>query len=1380
MASRATKPKNEEHGVSDAHPSNCGQPPLELGLWQLSLRPPPVFDVDTNLCNWRRRVEMSLACVPEEHKSSVIMNSLSDRVQEILLSTDIRPDASVGEIWNQLEALFPDKEHWSATRSIFWKRFRREAESADAFLWDLRVLSTKAFPGKSVTEREAFILERFIEGINDDRTTERFIREPPRDLATAARLAREEEVIRDRRPKVDKLMAINCVPPTMDRTEPPHSLSSPTCRRYCHKCQNSPHEKSVRRPRNFRRREQSPGVRFIDGESELPCVPLVSSKFCESPTVVVVINAQRLHALIDTGAACSLLKSCFLSPTVVTSPGRQIRVANGMVLRTHGVASVDLLVGQELLSHEFYIADQIPWDAILGVDFLSRYACVIDLTSGVLTLRGKLLPLNFKPNNNHVKKFCTLGASTVDVEGEISELLSSVSPTVDGEARKRLENLLRSHKHAFAWKGTSLGRTSVLKHRIETGDAPPIRQGPRRVPPLYRQELQKVVDQMLKDNIIRPSRSPWAAPIVLVKKKDGTLRICVDYRKLNDVTRKDSFPLPRIDDTLESLHGATWFSTLDLASGYWQVEVHPMDIEKTAFVIPTGLYEFQTMPFGLANAPATFQRLMHIVLRDLQPSKCLVYLDDVIVHGRTLDEHLTNLETVLQCLSSAGLKLKPSKCDLLKREVKYLGHVISDCGIRSDPSKVQDIISWPIPESVEEVRSFLGLASYYRRFVKNYADMAAPLHRLTEKGRPFHWSPQCQESFDELRHALASTPILVFPDVSPQAAPFILDTDASDVGIGAVLSQVSGDGMERVIAYASRKLTKPERNYCTTRKEMLALVSFVKHFRHFLLGRHFIVRTDHQALRWLREFREPEGQVARWQEQLQAFDFECQHRPGKQHRNADALSRRPSRAHGDCPSCSTSNVAVVSLNHSDSTDWASAHSTDPETKLIYERLRQGSVKPTKAEMAGSSWEAHCLWSLWSKIRLLDGVMYYQFGPNYPSRLIVPQSMVQRILEQLHRELGHAGQRKMEQAAGLRFWWPQQRRDIANFCNACHECIRFKQPQTMNRAPLQPMVIGYPNETVGVDVLGPLPETPRGNRYILVLVDYFTKWCEAIPTPYIDARSTAQLVFDHWISRWGAPEQLHSDRGSNFESLVVSELCRILDIRKTRTTAYHPQSNGQVERTNRSLKALLKAFTEEHRSRDWDIALPRCLLSYRSSVHSSTDNTPHFMVTGREMRLPIDLTVPTAAADSLLATDYAVRLRRDLTKAYSLAREHLGAARRCQKDYYDRKVHGCPLQPGQQVYLHTPNPSQGVPAKLHKEWSGPFVVEEVYTDSTCRIYRQGEDTDRSIVVHFNRLKPATLSTHPISSSQRPVTDTDPPDALTEVEVTTTEPHVSITS
>ena len=471
----------------------------------------------------------------------------------------------------------------------------------------------------------------------------------------------------------------------------------------------------------------------------------------------------------------------------------------------------------------------------------------------------------------------------------IQKLIDGVDDSIPENACIALQSILMKHADVFSQNENDLGRTDIIMHHIDTGDARPVRQPLRRYPPAHVEAISDHVDNMLKQGSIEPASSPWASNVVLVKKKDGTLRCCIDYRQLNSVTRRDVYPLPRIDDCLDAMASATLFSTFDLRSSYHQVLVAPQDRDKTTFICPRGMYRYLAMPFGLSNAGSTFQRLMDVVMSGLHLDVCLVYLDDIILFSRTVDEHLERLVRVLSRLRTAGLKLKPEKCSLMQKSVSFLGHVVSAEGIATDPKKIKTVTEWPVPTSVKEVRSFLGLAGYYRRFVKGYANIAAPLHALTQKDREFKWTDTTQQAFEVLREALTTPPILAMPN---DTGEFILDTDASDQTIGAVLSQLQ-DGAEKVIAYASRKLDKREVNYCITRKELLAIVHSLKYFKQYLLGRRFKIRTDHAPLTWLRRTPDPIGQQARWLEIMEEFDFQVEHRPGTKHGNADAVSRRP-------------------------------------------------------------------------------------------------------------------------------------------------------------------------------------------------------------------------------------------------------------------------------------------------------------------------------------------------------------------------------------------------------------------------------------------------------------------------------------------------------
>ena len=469
------------------------------------------------------------------------------------------------------------------------------------------------------------------------------------------------------------------------------------------------------------------------------------------------------------------------------------------------------------------------------------------------------------------------------------KLADEVDQSTPKETVRGFCELMMKYRRIFSESDEDLGLTDIMMHRIDTGNARPIRQPLRRFPPAHVEAISKEVDKLLAQRVIEPAASPWASNIVLVRKQDGSYRCCIDYRQLNSVTTKDAYPVPRMDACLDAMSGSGWYSALDMPSAYHQLYVAAEDSDKTAFICPRGMYKYRTMPFGLCNAGATFQRLMDIVMSGLHLDICLVYLDDIVVFSKTPEQHLERLEIVFDRLLRAGLKIKPVKCSFFRRSVAFLGHIVSDEGIETDPVKVQTVVDWPVPTSVSEVRSFLGLASYYRRFVKDFSKLAAPLNALTQKNRKFEWTEETQKSFEALKAALTSPPILAMPR---DEGLFTLDTDASYGQIGAVLSQQQ-DGVERVIAFGSRSLDKREMNYCVSRKELLAIVHFLRYFKQYLLGRHFRIRTDHAALTWLRKTPDPIGQQARWLEQMEEYDFDIEHRPGTRHGNADALSRRP-------------------------------------------------------------------------------------------------------------------------------------------------------------------------------------------------------------------------------------------------------------------------------------------------------------------------------------------------------------------------------------------------------------------------------------------------------------------------------------------------------
>ena len=937
------------------------------------------------------------------------------------------------------------------------------------------------------------------------------------------------------------------------------------------------------------------------------------------------------------------------------------------------------------------------------------------------------------------------GIPEVDKQEMLQNLVKEASAELSPGERDIFYQLLLSFADIMACSTSELGKTDKLKHNIPTGDAPPIRQPVRRISPNRRQEVQQLLGEMLEGGVIEPSAGPWASPIVLVQKKDGSTRFCVDYRKLNDVTRKDAYPLPRIDATLDTLHGSKWFSTLDLCSGYWQVEVAEEDRAKTAFCTTEGLFQFRVMPFGLCNAPATFQRLMDLVLSGLQWGECLVYLDDVIVLGRTFDEHLHNLCLVLQRFREAGLRLKPSKCCFFRTRVHYLGHVISRDGIATDPAKTEKVLSWPTPTSKREVQQFLGFAGYYRRFVRDFSAITRPLHRLTERTASFKWTEECQRAFDELRQKLCSAPVLAFPDFSRQ---FILDTDASDVGIGGVLSQVDDHGNERVIAFGSRSLSKPERRYCVTRRELLAVVEFTSEYRPYLVGRRFVLRTDHGSLTWLRNFRDPDGQIARWLERLQELDFDTVHRRGRIHTNADALSRLPCQQCGR-ESHTTSEDLLVSVTAvlpplpegmGDKVRQAQLADTVLGPLL---RGKEAGEKPATSELGNSSQSSRRLLQLWDQLSVSNGILCRKFvspdGSAHTLQVVVPGILRDEVLTQLHEGAvgGHLGVDKTLARVKERFYWPGYTSDVGDWCSRCGVCAARKTPTPKARAPLTSIVTGYPLQLVAMDIVGPFPESTAGNSYVLVAADYFTRWVEAYPIPNQEAVTVATKLVNEFFCRFSLPERLHSDQGRNFESAVVSEVCKLLGIAKSRTTPYHPQSDGLVERFNRTLLDML-AKSVRDRPFEWEDHIRHLCLAYNTSVHPTTGYSPFFLMFGRQVRMPVDLMYGTPTASPVAVPEYVSNLRTSLTSAYERVRATMGTKLDRQKEFYDEKVHGDPFQEGDLVWLNTPAVPRGQSRKLHNPWSGPYRVVARLSDAVYRVQHTQIRRKRH-VVHFDRLK-----------------------------------------
>ena len=816
----------------------------------------------------------------------------------------------------------------------------------------------------------------------------------------------------------------------------------------------------------------------------------------------------------------------------------------------------------------------------------------------------------------------------------------------------RLKQLLR--KYSVVWTAPNVvGKAVGGEHRVETGDHLPVALPVRRIAWVERDRIKDEVEKMKRQNVIVDSDSPWSSPPVLVRKKDGTVRFCIDYRKLNEITVADKYPLPRIDDVLDELNRGIFFSVIDLKSGYWQIPMRRADAAKTAFQTADGHYHFTVMPFGLRNAPATFQRMMDVVFSGMKWKGLMVYMDDIVVYSATADQHLALLEGVFQRLSDAGLKINPAKTTLVSREVTYLGHVISAGGIRPNPKKVWAVQNLKAPASAKEVRTFLGLTGYYRRFVPAYAAIAEPLYRLTRAGALFRWGEQEQTAFDLMKSKLCEAPTLAYPRRERQN---IVDCDASDVAAGAVLMQLTEEGNEVVIQYASYTFSGAETRWPTMEKEAYAVVWAVSTFRAYLLGSHVIIRTDNSAVSTLKTAKH--AKLQRWAIVMQEFEYTIQHRAGKKHSHVDALSRLQTQQprHPAPPSIDIPHLALTLLTvtqprpqlpgvpHQVSADthpnlqqlnWPLAREADSGYQSLRRHLlvEGGGRESAEPKEKGSTPEWFAKLPRQQRARFMtqgENIVYRGFPPRDRARWLVPIALRPAIIAAHHRGAhgAHLGVTKVTAALGLRFYWPNMIDSVKSFIKACDRCQRAKA------APRVPRIARMLNRealwaTVAFDFFGPLLRTQRGMTYILVGIDHFSRWPEAVATRAANAATVAEFMHSRIIAQHGTPRELLTDHGSHFASQVIAELCKKYKVRRLMSTPYTPQSNGIVERFMGYLKNALITLIDNRPAR-WDTFLPAILFAYRTTPHPDTAETPFFLNKGYDPRLPEFLTIDVPA------------------------------------------------------------------------------------------------------------------------------------------------------
>ena len=801
--------------------------------------------------------------------------------------------------------------------------------------------------------------------------------------------------------------------------------------------------------------------------------------------------------------------------------------------------------------------------------------------------------------------------------------------------------------------------------------------------------------------------------------------------------------------------------------GFWQIEIEESHKERTGFSAPPiGFFECNRMPFGATNGPAVFQRLIEKCVGELQPAECLCYMDDLVVHAKTAEENLLRLEHVLERIHQAGLKLKPSKCRFLQKRLKFLGHIVGGQGVEPDPSKIEALKSWPVPRNLQELRRFLGFTGFYRRFVKDYSKVAEPLHCLmrgsssrkkNKKGKkvsnhsetpPWYWGEPQQQAFTKLIDILCSADVLAYADYS---RPFILHTDASGSGLGAVLLQLQ-DGHERPIAYASRSLTTSERNYPAHKLEFLALKwAVVDKFHDYLYGSKFEVRTDNNPLTYILTTAKLDATGHRWLAALSSFDFTLVYKPGRMNNDADALSRLHqgtdaaatvrldessvrqicSSAHEPEPTVLQCMMASIDAqlgtddNHPPPAQVLGVASVPVKDLVKLQKEDRAiaavlpsvlrKVKPSHRQIKLMPRYQQQLMREWSKLCIIDGVLYRrrQLEGKTRDQLILPQACKGSVLKSLHDDMAHLGRDRTLDLVRSRFFWPNMAADVISYVATCDRCLRRKVI-TEDRAGLVNIETSRPMELVCIDYLS--LETSKGYSNVLVITDHFSKYALAIPTKNQSALTTAKVLYNEFIVRYGIPERLHSDQGRSFECKIIRELCAIFGVEKSRTSCYHPESNGISERFNRTLLNLLGTLPVEKKNA-WKDHISTVVHAYNCTRHDTTGNSPHFLMLGREPILPIDVEygLKRDDMDAESYSDYVTKLRERLAYAFDAARKHSKAAQQHQAKNFNKKIRGGQLQVGDTVLVR--NKAVHFCDKLADKWEAEehIICEKPYID-----------------------------------------------------------------
>ena len=1006
------------------------------------------------------------------------------------------------------------------------------------------------------------------------------------------------------------------------------------------------------------------------------------------------------------------------------------------------------------------------------------------------------------PTSNDQPSVCSIDISSqsktddeyIAIAKELNLDLSNSS--FNEEEKRQLLILLGKKRKAFAMNLSELGCTDVVKHHIDTCDAPPKRHAFYRTTPQKQKAIEKEIDKLEKAGIIEPSVSNWTSPLLILEKKSqpGEYRIAIDYKYINKVVKPMFYPLPTLDTVIDSLSQThpKIFSTLDMSSGYYQIKLTDESKEKSAFSTHMGAFQFTRMPNGLRNAPASYLLAMNEVFRGLNFKILQLYMDDIVTASHDAKSHFKNLSVILDRLIANGLTLKPSKCHFGAKEVSFLGHILSEKGISTDPKKIEVISSYPAPKCQKDIQIFLGMSNYYRKFIKNYDMICKPLYNLLKSDVDFVWDDQCKTAFEKLKMHMQTAPILNYPDFSKA---FIVTCDSSGHSIGYMLTQLDENNKERAICFGGRSLRPCETRWSISEKECLALVESVKLWHCYLANQFFTVYTDHIALKYLQKLKQGNSRLYRWSLALQGYNFEIKYKPGKANVCADALSRReyPPESQKkaiDIEAChdlpvgslhiasndfceivietedkeqdgSDSDIAsILPINAVDIDQTNTDNSGDlplsqndkmPELQRQCEDLAPIIEYLETGTLPADNNKARTVVHSSDQYVILDDILYHIYEPRrrgvpksqrYVRQLAVPKQCRKEILENYHTSVlgAHQGFDRTYNAIRMHFWWKNMYADINTFVSTCDECQKAKRPMHQRPAPLVPMPIVPTFERWHMDILGPLtPSQPDKYKYVLLLVDSFTRWCECFPLRTKEAKEVAHVLFTHIFTRYGAPSSIVSDKGQEFMGKIVKSLCELFRVKRIYTTPYHPQTNAACERMNQTIGQALRTLGNTQQT-NWPDILPGIMMAYRKTLHNSTGYSPFYMLFGREMRAPIDIGLAPREDVPKSTREYIQGVINNIKTAHEVAKINIEQTQQQYKNQYDHNTQTPTFKEGQKVLKNNYKVERGKSRKLTVKWLGPYFITRVhpnhtYTLTDCKTHKQSRAR-----IHANRLKP----------------------------------------